>query len=800
MSATTLRPRSARAAATLPVPGNAFLVLVVTLLTVMATVWAVMSAGWVDGTGAALVTAVAAVLEAALVARSSVGRLVALLLLPIVGALVVVPLTYGSMPNAETATLGDAARRYLDALTTGLFVEGDWPFLVGLCGVMWLVASWTSWVAVRERRGVLAVLPCFAVLAVNALNAPSLDHVAFPEAVAAGLALLLVGRVHLLELASRWRRSGVVPLPGTERRYGRVTMAAALGLLLLAVILPPASTRDISGLIFKFNPPKANSRLGHGPGGGGGGVGTIRFDTAVVPSGKLESRPVTVFAYTTDSDESSVYLRVVDDGFFTEGNWFPGNGHNGDNFQAVFFSAEPGQIPRDRDPSHGGVGRRNTLRNVTARVVLSGVATGDSARGIFPGEPESISASGRAEGIGRSDNAPLLTVDQFQLDEQPSTLLVTGTVSIASAEQLRSAGTRYPDFILRDFLDLNPQSDQDQREVAVLKDLVRRWTAGTSTPYDAASAIESHLRDTSVFSYNLDPPATQGGSWPIVDFLTRTRSGYCQYFASAMGALLRAAGIPARLVSGYGPGTVDDSRSRPGAALHEVTSSDAHVWVEAYFPGYGWVPFEPTPDGLYQPISRGAGPSGQTGIPTPPPSSAATPTPRSRTTPPPDNGAAPAGPTGPTMPPGMVAGVLVIGVLIAAVVGLRRWAAHPRTLPALWRRVGVIGAVVGVRRRDSETYGAYVNRLSSALPPDTTTLVHPDGSGDVGPTPVRARVVAALEQLAATTGKAEFSQHGLDEREVVLWHRAWDRVRRHMPLLLWRILLHRSAARRSASS
>jgi hypothetical protein len=280
-----------------------------------------------------------------------------------------------------------------------------------------------------------------------------------------------------------------------------------------------------------------------------------------------------------------------------------------------------------------------------------------------------------------------------------------------------------------------------------------------------------------------------------MDFLTRTRAGYCQYFADAMGALLRAAGIPARLVSGYGPGTADDTGSRTGPQLHTVTTSDAHVWVEAYFPGFGWIPFEPTPDGFYAPILRGADPAQPS---TPSASSSPTPdaTPKPATTPPPDASGGGGGGVGATIPPGLLGGVLGVVALLFAVVVVRRWLSRPGTLPGVWRRVGVLGALLGVRRRPSETYAAYARRLSVALPADTVTLIHRSG-GDVGPRPVRARVVAALEQIADTSGKAEFSMSGIDERENVQWHRAWERIRRVVPLLLWRTFLTRGLGRGS---
>ena len=83
--------------------------------------------------------------------------------------------------------------------------------------------------------------------------------------------------------------------------------------------------------------------------------------------------------------------------------------------------------------------------------------------------------------------------------------------------------------------------------------------------------------------------------WPVVYFLTVSHRGYCQYFASAMGSMLRSLGIPTRLVSGYGPGTTRAQSGRAGQREQTVSTSDAHSWVEAYFPGYGWIPFEPTP-------------------------------------------------------------------------------------------------------------------------------------------------------------------------------------------------------------
>jgi hypothetical protein len=80
------------------------------------------------------------------------------------------------------------------------------------------------------------------------------------------------------------------------------------------------------------------------------------------------------------------------------------------------------------------------------------------------------------------------------------------------------------------------------------------------------------------------------GAAPLVGFVAETRAGYCQYFAGAMALMLRYLGVPARVAVGFSSGTYD---ARSG--VWTVTDHDAHAWVEVWFRGYGWLPFDPTP-------------------------------------------------------------------------------------------------------------------------------------------------------------------------------------------------------------
>src|SRR5216683_1985660 len=125
--------------------------------------------------------------------------------------------------------------------------------------------------------------------------------------------------------------------------------------------------------------------------------------------------------------------------------------------------------------------------------------------------------------------------------------------------------------------------------------------AGAQNEYDAAAAIEAYLR-SNVFTYTLEPLLAPPGVDPLDYFLFNSHTGYCEFFATAMGDMLRSLGIPTRLVSGFGPGTYDSNVN-----AYVVRSEDAHTWVEVYFPTYGWIEFEPTRDtsGTYTTIPRG---------------------------------------------------------------------------------------------------------------------------------------------------------------------------------------------------
>jgi MYXO-CTERM domain-containing protein len=115
--------------------------------------------------------------------------------------------------------------------------------------------------------------------------------------------------------------------------------------------------------------------------------------------------------------------------------------------------------------------------------------------------------------------------------------------------------------------------------------LAQRLRAGTATPYAYVERVLDHLSED--YAYSEQTPRR---SVPLAAFLLRDREGYCQQFSGAMALLLRMGGVPARVSTGFSPGTLDRDRGE-----YVVRDTDAHSWVEAYIAPFGWVTFDPTP-------------------------------------------------------------------------------------------------------------------------------------------------------------------------------------------------------------
>lgn len=180
----------------------------------------------------------------------------------------------------------------------------------------------------------------------------------------------------------------------------------------------------------------------------------------------------------------------------------------------------------------------------------------------------------RSPRVFRASNGDLL---YSPLQASDVRYLVNVDRAMPALRELRGRGRDYPPELA---IDLHVPADLDPRVLA----LSRRLTNGKD-PVDAAASVETWLSNALTYSRELNGEPRD----PIANFLFKSKKGHCELFSSAMVILLRAAGIPARNVTGYYGGTETDSD------YVAIRAGDAHSWVEVYFPGAGFVPFDPTP-------------------------------------------------------------------------------------------------------------------------------------------------------------------------------------------------------------
>ncbi len=150
------------------------------------------------------------------------------------------------------------------------------------------------------------------------------------------------------------------------------------------------------------------------------------------------------------------------------------------------------------------------------------------------------------------------------------------------ADDLRAAGDDYSGIDSERYLQLPPLAPG-------VSELALEITSSDRNAYDKALAIKRHLLMNYAYTRTLEGGK---GDFPLEEFLFGVKEGHCEYFSTAMVVLLREAGIPARVVNGFIGGEWNEH-----GQFFLVRESDAHSWAEAYFPEYGWVTFDATPEG-----------------------------------------------------------------------------------------------------------------------------------------------------------------------------------------------------------
>lgn len=488
--------------------------------------------------------------------------------------LAVVP---GATPRARWDALYDRMDVWLHAVFEGGASSDELPFVILVVGLIWLGAYLSSWALFRWRHVWLALVPGGVAILVNVSYLPGQFSFAFVVYLFA--ALLLLAATAFRERALVWERDGVeYPEFGELRAVGSA-MWAAFALLGGAWLLPLAGEseglatlwdRATAPLIDRLAP---YSRVFLGvdarrP------LSVHRFEDLLPFQGRIELPSVQVAQLESgDALPPAPYLRARVYTEYTSSGW---------------KTAEPAVRrvgPGDGIVTGSEAGRES--REVTITL--------DRRQSLLLslGQPMAVDREAVVELGG--DGGDVLAVRPGETRLSPGQVYrVTGSVSVASGDELRAAGDGYPRWTAA-YLDL-PAGLPDR--VAVLAAEV---AAGRTNAYDRAAAIEAYLR---TFPVDLDIETAPAGRDPVDYFLFDLRRGYFDYHASAMAVMLRTLGVPSRVAIGYALGAQD----RDGEG-YRVSEKRAFAWTEVFFPGYGWVEFNPTPS--EPPIHRpGEAPSG----------------------------------------------------------------------------------------------------------------------------------------------------------------------------------------------
>jgi len=297
---------------------------------------------------------------------------------------------------------------------------------------------------------------------------------------------------------------------------------------------------------------------------------------------------------TIKAPSRATYWRATTLDEFDGGGWFE---NNVTSVQPTRINGRDELLQDPELPTAAQDPNRWVRQDVTVRALRDDHLIGAALPAAYA--PGSQSVDYTAGGVANLQDSPLSDGDRYSVwsyEPQPT------------PRQLAALPARYPASIRRTDLyvetrALSPPFGVPNRKALIAQlfrssyraqqyegfyETAKRVVGDTSNPYAAALELEGWFR-SSAFHYDQTPPPI-GNVPPLVAFVMQTRRGYCQHFAGAMALMLRYLGIPARVAAGFTSGTYDRK-------THEwtVTDHDAHTWVEAWFPHYGWLPFDPTP-------------------------------------------------------------------------------------------------------------------------------------------------------------------------------------------------------------
>jgi protein-glutamine gamma-glutamyltransferase len=453
----------------------------------------------------------------------------------------------GGAPNPTLyAALLSAIHLLLFAILVRLFsarTTRDYAFLAVLA-----VASMLASAILTVETGFLATLAVFLVLAVSTFVAMEIQRsasgaVAPPVEPGSPLAQQL------------------------NRALGLTSLLVAVSALLVGGVIFFLIPRFTTGYLSALN-LQPSTLTGFSDNVSLGEIGKIKKNTAVVMRIRVDGDP---------GRAEDVHWRGIVLTNFDGNRWFtPARDETvlSPDADGEYFLSEPRLAPGEFSPLHYTI-----LMEPIATEAIFLAAEPERLRGRFGSEVDRSGYQPRrsyllADRTGSLFN-PFRNFTKIRYE-------ATSDLPSVPPAQLRQSDGPYSEEIRATYLQL-PTLDPR------VKTLADEITAASHNAYDKAANIERYLKTRYAYTLDLTGPRTDD---PLAYFLFVRRAGHCEYFAAAMTVMLRVEGIPARYVTGFLPGEYNDL-----GGDYIVRESDAHTWVEVYFPNYGWLTFDPTPAG-----------------------------------------------------------------------------------------------------------------------------------------------------------------------------------------------------------
>ncbi len=556
---------------------------------VYSTIWCVQSAGWVEHLNILTLTTLLGLVAGVLAAKQQhFSRLLIHCLAIVFGLLLAFWQTAGAFYDGNTAEFVHGLQRWFVTITHNGATDDNSIFLFFIVALGFILAYTSTWLVYRTRSPWLMIVANAVVLLINLSNVDAGYTVFLVVFLVA--ALLLVLRFNLYESVKRWQRQGLRYADDIGWDVMQAGALLSIGILIFSWLLPAGYLDPTASQVWTMNANpwvQFQNTWNRAFAVDGGAIPPNRgnFRDTLVLGGNPNLNNEIVF--NVKSDDTSQYLQSISyDTYTSERGWMVSP-------YAVL------KVDANQQYSSGA-----QLTHLITQKITVVNPPGEQYAYLF-GAPQIVSTSLKPN-LWQSEATGEVTawLGQNSYLANGTTYTVASSVSSADEKALGAIPmpadapktlppiygnydepapvTYFNPAVVHVYTQLPNQLDPR------ISALAKKITANSPTMYDKAFALEKYLRENYAYDVRVQRPQKEDGvAWFLFD--NPNKSGYCNYFASAMAVMARSLGIPARVVAGYTNGTLDAKSNQ-----HVVRGKDAHAWTQIYFGGYGWINFEPS--------------------------------------------------------------------------------------------------------------------------------------------------------------------------------------------------------------